>query len=59
MTIDARVEYIKSGEQKGLWIIIDKENGEGTMHPIEVDEVEPIMKACREYLDSNTTKHNP
>jgi len=42
----ARIEEAIDGD--GLWLLIDGE--EETAHAIEEDEVEPIMRACIDWL---------
>jgi len=41
---------IKEEEKGGLWLVV---NGGEIAWPIEVDEVEPIMNACKEYMEKN------
>ena len=49
--IKATIEPVKG---KGLWLIVDREDKDSTVHPITNDEVEPIMKACEEWLEKQS-----
>lgn len=47
--ITARIKKDETGF--GLWLLVDNDDyNENTAWPIEEDEIDPIMEACREYL---------
>lgn len=47
----ARIEWVIDDDNKeGLWVIIDRGDGEGTMWAIEEDELLPIRTAIDEYI---------
>ena len=44
---------IEPDEHAGLWLIIEGVKDEEVLWAISEDEVEPIMKACKEYITKN------
>ena len=43
-------------DKKGLWIIIDKtDDCKGLAWAVLPEEIEPIMNACKKYLEEHET----
>ena len=56
MTIQETMNVHIEPDKKGLWIIIDKtDDCKGLAWAVLPEEIEPIMNACKKYLEEHET----